>query len=405
MTTETLAATPIPSRPVAKVRRQIDALTGIRIVAAVWVVFFHIHGNIRSEFPDLYPFVGPVIEHGELGVDLFFALSGYVLALNYSNQMGRRFDRAAAATFWWARVARVWPVFAVTLVIAAVWHGALAAMRVGDPVPPNEFSVPLFFRQILLVALWTEGDHDRLMWNGPSWSVSAEAFAYALFPILALLFYRAGRALSRRTLMVLAFACVVPVSIFVGVNGGLYAPWMWMLRIVCGFLAGAFMFEALRDLTPSPRVRALASHGALAVILGVIAACYVAAATGFGHLLPMIAPVFVVLIGLMATGDRHVVRLLGTRAFVVGGAASYSVYMVHMLIIEPLWWTQGHVGFMAPGGLGSKLGFVVVPFVVLLAGYLMWRFVEEPARHALRRMSLKHLDEAPLTDSSRIGRS
>ena len=103
MTTETLTteppeAAPSPSSPAAaKVRRPIDALTGIRIVAAVWVVLFHIHGNIRSEFPDLYPFVGPVIEHGELGVDLFFALSGYVLALNYSSRMGRRFDRAAAS--------------------------------------------------------------------------------------------------------------------------------------------------------------------------------------------------------------------------------------------------------------------------------------------------------------------
>ncbi|MHA7134527.1 acyltransferase family protein [Oerskovia turbata] len=368
----------------------IRALTGVRIVAALLVVFFHIRGNIASEFPAVYSVIGPIIDHGELGVDLFFVLSGFVLALNYTSRMGQRFERGAAGRFLWARIARIWPVFFVTLAIAGVWHGLFVAAGGGDPVAPREFSVPSFLQQTFLVALWDQPDFDRLMWNGPAWSVSAEALAYLIFPISVLLFYRMGRVLSARANAVLAFAAMLPVTLFIGANGGLYFEWSWLLRIVCSFTAGALLYQSYHRWRPTPSQRAWASHGALAVVVLVVVVCYVADRTGYGHLVPMIAPIFVVLIGLLAIGDRHVVRLLGTRPFLVGGAASYSVYMVHMLVIEPFWWAQGNIpSLVAPGSLGSKIGFVVIPFVVYGVGYVMWRYVEKPSHRVMRRMSVR----------------
>lgn len=378
---------PLGARPVQR-PRNIRALTGIRIVAAVWVVFFHIRGNIASEFPALDPYIAPLIAHGEMGVDLFFALSGFVLCLNYVDRLGGSFRRSAAATFWWARLARVWPVFVLTLLAAGLWHGVLMAAGSGDPVPPREFSVPSFFRQALLIALWTEPDTDRLMWNGPAWSVSAEAFAYALFPVLVLLLFRLGRTSGSRALALLAFVSVLPVSLFVGAFGTLYVPWGWMLRIVCGFMGGALMYLAVRRIERTPRVKRLAGWGALAmVVLGVVG-LYVSERLGYGHLAPMVAPFFVLLIGLLALGEGSIVTFLSTRWMVIGGAASYSVYMVHMLCIEPFWWLQGRFAAFAPGTAGSKLGFVMLPFVVVAVGYAVWRWFEEPVRERMRRMSI-----------------
>lgn len=379
-------------------KAEIKALTGVRIIAALWVVFFHIRGNIGSEFPFRW-LIAPLIEHGELGVDLFFALSGFVLTLNYVDRMGARFSVQNAATFLWARLARVWPVFFLTLLTAGLWHGVLMATRVGDPVEVRDFGVLSFFRQTLLVALWTEPSHDRLMWNGPSWSVSAEAFAYVLFPVLVLLFFRLGRVLAPRMLFVGAVVAVLPVSLFVGAYGTLYVPWGWMLRIVCGFLGGSFMYLAVRGIERTDRIRRWSSHLALVLIIAVIALLYLAEAVGRAQLVPMIAPAFVVIVGLLALGDRHIVKLLSTRVFVVGGAASYSVYMVHMLVIEAFWWTQGHSAMFAPGTIGSKVGFVLIPFVVLAVGYSVWRWFEEPIRVAMRKMSIassSHLALGPI---------
>lgn len=368
-------------------------------MAALWVVFFHIKGNIASDLPWLDRLIGPIISHGELGVDLFFALSGFVLALNYSERMGSTFSRQRAATFWWARIARVWPVFFLTLLVAGLWHGVLFGSGT-DPVEPRDFGVMSFLRQTLLVALWTEPSYDRLMWNGPSWSVSAEAFAYMLFPILILLFFRMGRALASKSLIILAVIAVLPITLFVGAYGHIYMPWSWMLRIVCGFIAGALMWHGVSKLKTSRRMRSWASHLALVAVVLLVAWMYGATAMGRGHLIPMAAPLFVILIGLLAVGDRHIVRLLSTKVFVAGGAASYSVYMVHMLIIEPFWWAQGSIGgIFAPGQVGSKVGFLVLPLVIIGVGYCMWRWFEEPARERIRRMAIANPSGAALIET------
>jgi peptidoglycan/LPS O-acetylase OafA/YrhL len=378
-----------PQRPASASpsKTEIRALTGVRIIAALWVVLFHIRGNIGSESQTLGYWVGPLIAHGELGVDLFFSLSGFVLTLNYVDKMGLTFERRKAATFLWARIARVWPVFFLTLLVSGLWHGVLMATNGGDPVPVRDFGVVSFFRQALLVALWTDPSHDRLMWNGPSWSVSAEAFAYALFPLLVLLLFRLGKGLSARRLIVLSVVAVLPVTLFVGAYASIYVPWAWMLRIVCEFFAGALMYLAVRQINQTDRVRKLASIGAVVLVVLVVAWLYFEEWTGRGGRAPMIAPAFVLLVGLLAVGDRYLSKLLATKIFVVGGAASYSVYMVHMLVVEPFWWLQGHSVFFAPGSLPSKIGFLLIPFIVVAIGYAVWRWFEEPARKAMRGMS------------------
>lgn len=378
---------------------QIRALTGARIVAAVWVVLFHIRGNIASEFPALNRVVGPAIAHGELGVDLFFALSGFVLTLNYGEVMGRTLSRAATVRFYWARLARVWPVFFVTLLVAGLWHGVLLATGVGDPVPVRDFSVTSFLRQSTLVVLWTEPGFDRLTWDGPAWSVSAEALAYLAFPVVVLLMYRVARAFAGRAALLMGLVAALPISIFVGAYGSAYGAWFWLLRIVCGFLAGSLACVAVSRANRTSRLVRQANFASVAIPLAVLAAAYAASLSGHPDITPIIAPVFTLFIASLAIADGPVARLLSTRAFVVGGAASYSVYMVHMLLIEPFWWAQGHLpALFAPGSWGSKLGFILLPFVIVAVGYALWRWFEEPARHRMRRMSVQHIPERPVSD-------
>jgi peptidoglycan/LPS O-acetylase OafA/YrhL len=63
----------LPQTPSSSSNRvsQIHAITGVRIVAAVWVILFHLRGNIASEFPWVYDVIGPIIFHGDYGVDLW----------------------------------------------------------------------------------------------------------------------------------------------------------------------------------------------------------------------------------------------------------------------------------------------------------------------------------------------
>lgn len=387
-----------PQAAAGRVVQQVHALTGVRIVAAMWVVLFHVRGNIASEFPLLGELIGPVLAHGELGVDLFFALSGYVLALNYGERMGLRLDRQATVKFWWARVARVWPAYAFMLVFTAIWHGILIARQSDDPVDVREYSVTSFIRQLTLVVQWTEPGFDRLTWNGAAWSVSAEAFAYLLFPVIVLLIFRLNRSLSTRSLVIMAGVLLFPVVFFSYVLG-LYAAWMWLLRILCAFMAGCLMFYIVRRIPDTPRNRLRASHVIVLATAVIVAGCYLMVLTGRSRYIGLLIPVLVVIVGALGMADRHVARLLGSKALVVGGMASYSIYLVHMPVIEMFWKLQmTFPATFGAGTAGAKAGFILIPIVVSILGYCLWRFFEEPARRKMRLMSVQSIPERAVDD-------
>jgi peptidoglycan/LPS O-acetylase OafA/YrhL len=95
----------------------IKALTGLRIVAAMWVLMHHLSGEILTLLPGL-SFLAPVMGRGGMGVDLFFILSGFILSYQYGDRLGSRFSWQESLRFIRLRVARVYPVHFVTLHMA-----------------------------------------------------------------------------------------------------------------------------------------------------------------------------------------------------------------------------------------------------------------------------------------------
>lgn len=376
----------------ASERWSIPALTGLRFIAAIWVVVFHIRGSLYTEFPWLSS-IAPVLNYGSLGVDLFYVLSGFVIALSYTENLGRRWRSSASGRFIWARLARIWPAYAVTLMVAAVWHGALLGSG-RDPVPVEDYSAASFVRQLTLVVVWTEPDTDRLTWNGPAWSVSVEWLAYLFFPLLALLLFRLARLASLRVLLVLLVGSLSPLIVLGAAFGHQYAPYFWMIRIASGFLAGALLLLIVRRLrvTMTSRRESTASALALLSIAAFVVGCYVLDATGRAHLTPALMVLVVPLIGGLALGRSHVVRFLASKPLVLGGSISYSVYLVHMLVIEPYWFALSWVPGFVVGTVASKIVLVLLPVLSCLVGWMLWRWVEEPSRRFM--LALTKPDQA-----------
>lgn len=388
----TLFAMPAPVNGVSpkfvSSRGEILPLTGLRIVAALWVVVFHVGGNFLSEFPGVARVLWPILHNGGLGVDLFFGLSGFVLTLNYVDKMGEKVDRAKTRMFLWARLSRVWPVYFVTLNIAALWHGGLMAIHSHDPVVVDEFSVLSYLRQLFMVVLWTSPDFDRLTWNGPAWSVSAEWLVYCIFPVLVLLFARIGRVARNRQLMVLAMLAVMPVALFAVAGEGLYAmPYLWLIRLLGAFVAGSLACLVVRRIPRTARTDRMGTWWSYILMIGVVAVLYLAHALDRPNAVILVVFLFPPLLVALAIADGGPARLLSTRPFVTGGHFSYSVYLVHMLIIEVIWWAQSEWPSVFGGGrIAFSVLLPLIPVIVCVAGYLMWRYVEEPSRKKMRRM-------------------
>ncbi len=146
----------------------IASLTGLRGIAALWVVLYHLTDRLRW----------PVFDAGWLGVDMFFTLSGFVLTHVYADRNMFTTWRSYVG-FLMVRLARIYPlhIFAL-LVVAAV------ALLVPGYWPPGFAKYPLFglhglVEALLLVQNWPFIGLNN--WHTPSWTLSNEWMAYLMF--------------------------------------------------------------------------------------------------------------------------------------------------------------------------------------------------------------------------------
>ena len=140
----------------------IRQLTGIRFVAAAWVLLYHLQGPLNTLGLLAIPILPDVMRVGRLGVDLFFALSGFILTHTYLTRLGPRLAGRKTIDFWWLRLARVYPVHLVMLVIAGV--AVFAQAKITGTDLDRDWLNPIDFgKNLLLVQEW--GPSPQRGWN------------------------------------------------------------------------------------------------------------------------------------------------------------------------------------------------------------------------------------------------
>ena len=287
----------------------IKPLTSLRFFAAIWVVMFHYWPHLAvTGTPAL-------VAKGYLGVECFFVLSGFILCHVYLPAFEA--GRFKWGDFIWARIARIYPLHIATLIAMGLMAGT--ALAVGMPVDANVLSLPALPANLAMVQAW--GLAPVAGWNHPSWSISAEWFAYLAFPVFAI----AAIAVRRWPGVAVAGALALLAVLYVGferITGFplTQATISWgALRIVPCFALGCALFLAWR-VSAADRRKALA--GAALFGLGALACAQFGApdmltVSAFGGLIISLAQV-------SKAGGR-----LGSHPlFVYLGEISYAIYMV-----------------------------------------------------------------------------
>lgn len=342
---------------------ELRALTGARGIAAWLVVFYH----LRHSLPPVPEPLMALFQKGYLAVDFFFVLSGFVIALSWRDRIASD-GWAAVPTFLKRRFARVWPLHA--LVLSAGVALALLLWATGRHVPADfPFGeLPLHY---LLIQNW--GFTSMLAWNVPAWSISAEAFAYLLFPLLAM-----HARVERWPLMAVlaaALAITAAVATILALRGvhdfALYIPQLGLMRCMSGFAVGTLVFELWRRYRANRAAAIAARLVAVAALAGLVAGLpeTIAAPIGFAALVLWLA----------STAGRRGHPL---EAAVVHrlGEWSYATYLAHYLM-----WKAFKLAFVhAAGPVGWPLIGLYLA-TVLVVSALLYRFVELPAQAWINR--------------------
>jgi peptidoglycan/LPS O-acetylase OafA/YrhL len=235
----------------------IRQLTGIRFVAAAWVLLYHLQGPL-NQLNLLLPVFADVLRVGRLGVDLFFALSGFILTHTYLRRLGPAVRVRGTVDFWWLRLARIYPVHLVMLFIAG---GAVVAQAkvTGDELDRDWLNPLDFAKNLLLVQEW--GPEPQRGWNFVAWSLSMEWLAYLIFPLLVLLLMLMHRRIATPLLVVAWLVALTPLVIYgLSTSDPYYTDnWGSTYRILTEFTAGAITYLIVCRLLPGDRLSEAAS--------------------------------------------------------------------------------------------------------------------------------------------------
>lgn len=381
----------------------IRQLTGIRAVAAVWVLFYHLQGPLDTLGVMSIPVLSDVIRVGRLGVDLFFALSGFILTHTYLRKLGPKAHARPTLEFWWLRLARIYPVHFVMLNVAGL--AVVAQALITGENKDRPWLNPIdYIRNLLLIQEW--GPNPERGWNVVAWSLSMEWLAYLLFPIVVLALFFFHRRVNTPLLVVAWVASILPLLLRASVGDDPYYGGAWgsTIRVLTAFVAGAITYLIVirlinSDGSISTRTERLATTVSVAMPLMVIAgATFLGRWSGaqpeilltdpdaeplppFFHL--WLVPPLIVWIGALALSKRGQVKFLSREIVVLGGLISYSLYMTHLV-----WFSTWRAGMNAIGLESGPLYALSVVFAFAMAfvlAWLMWRLVEEPARRFMRR--------------------
>ncbi|VVN81235.1 acyltransferase family protein [Pseudomonas fluorescens] len=352
--------------PGLSTKNEILPLTGLRFIAALYVFLFHMQIN--------WPFaprgvVKKVIEQGAVGMSVFFVLSGFLLAYQYS---GRYEDKKG---YFLKRLARIYPIYVVAALSTIPW------MWRGQIFTAWE-TVTLVVTNIFVMQAWVPSYFN--FWNnGGSWSISVEVFCYAILPFVAPWMSKlSNRRLVSFAVLLYAWSVIpgqlgrvwpdLPFSFFYALPAFRVSEF---LLGVCGFLAIQRGFRFSRP------------NLAVVVILVVFVLLIKRRAPGIQYIGYnwMVMPVVVGLIMSLCQSDGRISKLLSCGVFVWLGKISYCFYSFQALVLLLL--IKFHEELVAMFSiLSMNWVLCIFAFVILiLLSALGYHFIEEPCRRKIQK--------------------
>lgn len=356
-----------------KPKAQLGTITGLRFIAAFGVMYGHFQNNMFGVW-DIVPIYGP------LAVSFFFVLSGFILTYVSHDVLGKK--KGSIKKYYVKRFARIWPVHFLML-MAAIF------------VVKLNFESGMFWNNFFLLQSWTT---DWVFsYNGVSWSISTESFFYVVFPLLLI---GGERAFWIKCILVWVgvFALIQYLQAWIAEPGILEAyHWdqavhvnpIFRLPEFCTGMGVAFLFHRQSQ---KPKRRSSYLEDSLwelvaissVAVLGFYLESYLlfVSQLPYGGKLPAVWAyfsggvfVFAFVVWIVTRTNGFLATIMNTPMMVLLGQASYSLFMVHYMVIV-------YCNLQDWTGSEIEPWKIMVSIMVMSTGLsiFVYQFVEEPAR-------------------------
>ena len=352
-----------------KYRPEID---GLRALAVVPVILFHAGFELFSG--------------GFVGVDVFFVISGYLIATIIISELAQ--GSFSIVNFYERRARRILPalffIMAVCVVCAWFWLVPSDLKDFGQSL----MAVTIFASNIFF---WQESGYfntaSELKPLLHTWSLAVEEQYYIFFPIILVIFWRAGVKIVL-VLLSIGFLLSFVVADWGSFNKPDAAFFLLPTRgweLLIGVFA-AFFLRYKGYLTSEILNQVLSLLGFALIVFSIVAFDHNTPFPGRYALVPTIGTVLLIL---SAVPTTLVYKLLAIRPVVGVGLISYSAYLWHQPILA-------FARHRYPWELGTTV-LLGLCFLSILLAYVSWRWIEYPFRNK------KKFDRASIFKLSLIG--
>ena len=329
-------------------RRKFHGLDVLRGVAALAVVLFHANGDLN--LPWLMP-------SGFMAVDLFFAMSGFVIAYAYD----KRIPALGAYGFMRLRAIRFYPLYLLGLGLGV--FRAIILLWLGTPELTYTWIAILFMAALVFFpAPALESVHDSISpLNGPAWSLILEMWINAAYSVMF-------RYITPIVLLSIVIVSAIVLAAFTATGSQIGGGPHWgdlplgIARVCYSFPLGVLLYRH-RDKLPDTKRLGV-------VLVAVTVICFMSRSNTYYNLafILVLSPV-IVAVGSQAAFNVNVSAYLGV--------SSYCIYAIH----DPL--------LMLSAGMANRFHFPVEIMVllaivaILVAAPILDRFYDRPVRAVL----------------------
>lgn len=344
------------------VRNYLQLLQAYRGLAAIAVLVYHL--GLLAERRIGTELLAGLTHAGEVGVDFFFVLSGFIILHIHWRDLGRA---DTGPRYLAKRVFRIYPIL---LIITGVKFAY--ALAGGGGIEEDALSPEKVIASFLLIPL-SPGDFPMIT---VAWTLMHEMLFYLVFLLAILYGHRFAAVLG------LAWAAAT-VALQLGWGGDLSGmPGFVFSSYNLQFLLGCSVVLLLRRDWITPRIAlVLIAAAAAMLVAGTLALDHVLAWSQLGQRLFWGVAFALLVAGSVAWENRR--RTLVPRSVCLMGDASYSIYLVHSQVQMAGVVVAERLGWIAPGqGLAV---LIVIGAASLIGGVVFWALVERPILKHSRR--------------------
>jgi peptidoglycan/LPS O-acetylase OafA/YrhL len=414
----------------------VPALTGLRFLAAFSVVVAHGFG-VLFQGHAASGAVYWLTQASGFGMTLFFVLSGFVIHYNYAQLVTAGRLRGVAA-YLWARFARLYPLFLLTLLGYVLISRKHYEFWTGHPEEFKDVlqALPYFLVPVQSWFYVPIGNTTLIYAIGGSssltWSISTEWFFYFLYPLVAWFILRSGA--PRRTAALVLIWCLLWIALTTslydrapGINAWAvarygpiaemnepqdafaaqdsyvrwllyFAPYLRMGEFVLGSLI-AQLYTQLRGQKPAGWENTLGTIGLLAAAASMVVITYYCYSLDVGpnffrnmYMNFALGPSAALMIFCAARYRNVISKALTSRPALLLGDASYSIYLTHYLVLMV---ATKLIGTVPPNAWLSGTALVLSILATIVLSIALYTWYETPARKWLRQRWPDRLKSTP----------